>query len=146
MNEIPIQNLDGYLQSLRRLSGNLCDFWVEIFEVQNDVEIDLTKLVSDRSISLFDKVRVGYREIDEILGKHLFSKLKTQDDSLHKLFAWDIVEYIQLSYPSFAPEDDPISKRQSFVIDAESDFHGKYVYIVIPMGSKAVAIALATRA
>lgn len=146
MNEISIQNLDGYLQSLRRLSGNVCDFWVEIFEVQNDIQDSLARRLPDRPILLFDKVNVGYGEIARVLDEHLISKLHLKDELLKKLFVWDIFEYIRLSYPSQEIEDDPISSGNAFVVHAESDFHGKYVYIVISAGTKAVAIGLASRA
>ncbi|MES2676677.1 MAG: hypothetical protein V4660_20740 [Pseudomonadota bacterium] len=146
MNNQPILNLDGYLLSLRRLSGNLCDFWAEIFDINGDVEVGFREHLVDREITLLDRSPVGYKEIDVVLEKHLLSKLGVEDVSLLKLFSWDIVEFIQMSFRHLDPEIDPISTKQAFLINAESGFHGQYIYIVIPVINQAIAIGLAIRA
>jgi hypothetical protein len=146
MDEQPILNLDGYLLALRRLSGNRCDFWAEIFDLEGDVVEDFKRYLSTRDISLLDSSPVGYKEIDKVLEGHSLSKLDVTDESLLSLFAWDIVEYIQMSYRLIEPEIDPVSSNQAILVNAESEFHGRYVYIVIPVQNKSVAVGLATRA
>jgi hypothetical protein len=146
MDEQPILNLDGYLLALRRLSGNRCDLWAEIFDISGNVEDDFRKHLSDRHVALIDFSNIGYKEIDEVLEKHSFSMLRIEDESILKLFSWDIVEYIQMSYRLIEPEIDPISNNQVVLARAESDFHGRYVYIVIPVKNKGIAMGLATRA
>jgi len=146
MDEQPILNLSGYLLALRRLSGNRCDFWTEIFDLKGDVVDDFKRYLLNRDINLLDSLSIGYKEIDNVLEEHSFSKLHIADESLLKLFAWDIVEYIEMSYRSIKPEIDPISSNQVVLVNAESEFHGKYVYIVIPVKNKNVAVGLATRA
>lgn len=146
MDNQPILNLDGYLLSLRRLSGNRCDFWAEIFDVEGDVEDGFRQCLVGREVTLLDKSPVGYTEIDGVLETHLLSKLKVKDEALHKLFAWDIVEFIQMSFRLLEPEIDPISTKKAFLINAESAFHGRYVYIVVPVRNRAIAVGLATRA
>ena len=146
MDKLPILNLDGYLLALRRLSGNRCDFWAETFDLQGDVVDDFKRHLSKRDISLLDSSSIGYKEIDKALEEHSFSKLHIADESLLKLFAWDIVEYIQMSYRLIEPEIDPISSGRAILINAESKFHGRYVYIVVPVQNKSLAVGLATRA
>ena len=146
MDEQPILNLDGYLLALRRLSGNRCDFWAEIFDIEGDVVDDFKKYVSNRDISILDSSPIGYKEINRVLEEHSLSKLDVTDESLLSLLAWDIVEYIQMSYRLIEPEIDPISSNQAMLINAESEFHGRYVYLVIPVQNKSVAVGLATRA
>jgi len=146
MDEQPILNLDGYLQTLRRLSGNQCDFWVEIFNSTGSLEDDFGTHISGREVALISSTSVGYKEIYEALDIHALSKLQIKDDSLLKLFAWDIVEYIQMSYRLLEPEIDPVASNQAVLINAESKFHGRYVYIVIPVKNKCIAVGLATRA
>ncbi|MGH1540024.1 MAG: hypothetical protein ACRBHB_06360 [Arenicella sp.] len=145
MDERPILNLDGYLLALRRLSGNRCDFWVEAFDSESSVEDDFRKHLSNHNVTLLDSSSIGYKEIDRALEKHALSKLNIKDESLLKLFAWDIVEYIQMSYRLIEPDIDPISSNQAILINAESEFHGRYVYIVIPVQNKGLAVGLATR-
>lgn len=146
MDNRPILNLDGYLLSLRRLSGNLCDFWAEIFDVEGDVEEGFRQHLVGREVTLLDKSPVGYKEVDVVLETHLLSKLKVKDESLRELFCWDIVEFIQMSFRLLEPEIDPISTKEAFLINAESEFHSQYVYIVVPVTNQAVAVGLATRA
>jgi hypothetical protein len=146
MDNQPISNLDGYLLSLRRLSGNSCDFWAETFQCADDLEKSFSSHLADRGISLIDKSSIGYREIDQVLEEHVFSKLQVEDESLLKLFAWDIVEYLQLSYRFIEPEIDPISSKKAMLLNVESEFHGKFVFMVIPVIDNAIAVGLATRA
>lgn len=146
MNKQPISNLDGYLHSLRRLSGNSCDFWAEIFEFENDITEGFKEYLADREVLIIDSYPVGYKEIDEILEEAVFTKLQVQDESLLKLFAWDIVDYLQLSYQLIQPEIDPISSKESLLFNAKSEFHGDYVYIVVPVKNHAIAMGLASRA
>lgn len=138
-------NLDGYLLSLRRLSGNACDFWAEVFPCPGDIEDCFKVHLAGRGVSLFEKYNVGYEEIDQILQRELFSKLVVKDESLLRLFAWDVVEYLQMSYRLIKPEIDPVLNNQSLVFKANSEFHGQYVYLVVPVNDKAVAVGFAVR-
>lgn len=146
MDEQSILNLDGYLLALRRLSGNRCDFWAEIFETDTNVEDDFKKHLASRDIELLNSSPADYKDIDKALEVNLLSKLLISDESLLKLFSWDIVEYIQMSYRLIEPEIDPVSSKQAAIINAKSDFHGRYVYILIPVQNRGVAVGLATRA
>lgn len=146
MDEIAISNLNGYLHALRRLSGNACDFWAEIFPCIGDVEGSFRNHLAGQGVSLVEKQNVRYREIDEILEREIFSKLVVEDESLLKLFAWDIVEFIELAYIQTQPETSPISNKQAFVFKAKSEFHGEYVYLVVPVNDQAISIGLASRA
>lgn len=146
MDKQPISNLDGYLLALRRLSGNACDFWAESFPCSVDIETSFSSHLADRNISLNGKSTIGYIEIDQVLEEHVFSKLQVKDEALLKLFAWDIVEYLQMAYRLIEPEIDPISSKKALLFSAESDFHGKFVFMVIPVIDHAIAVGLAARA
>ena len=80
-----------------------------------------------------------------MLEEHSISKLAVTEKSLLSLFAWDIVEYIQMSYRLIEPEVDPVPSSPAILINADSEFHGRYVYVVIPVQNKSVAVGLATR-
>jgi hypothetical protein len=51
-----------------------------------------------------------------------------------------------MSYRLVEPDVDPLSSKQAILINAVSEFHGKYIYILVPVQDKGVAIGLATRA
>jgi hypothetical protein len=146
MNEAPIVYLDGYLLSLRRLSGNKSDFWAEIVNVEGDVEKSLRSQMKMNDIELKEKELVGYREIESFLENQLTEKLNVNEYSLVKLFVWDVVEFIQQSFIENNQEQDPIHLKKSFIIKAMSKFHGNYSYLVIPINGKALVLGLANRA
>ena len=146
MDERPISNLNGYLLSLRRLSGNACDFWAEVFPCSGDVEDCFRVHLAGLGVSLVGKSRVGYEEIDQILRREVFSKLVVEDESLLRVFSWDVVEYLQMSYRLTKPEIDPIFNNQSLLFKAHSELHGEYVYLVVPVNEKAIAVGFAARA
>jgi hypothetical protein len=146
MNKELIAYLDGYLHSLRRLSGNLCDFWVETFEFKNDIETGFRDHLADTEISIVKKSQIGYKEIDQILEENILSKLLVKDTSLLGIFSWDIVEYLQMTYQLIEPEIDPMYKKEALLFTTKSEFHGEFVYIVVPVLNQAVVVGLATRA
>jgi hypothetical protein len=51
MNEQPVVYLDGYLHSLRRFSGNRCDYWAEVIEIDDNFE-DCFKVQETHQICL----------------------------------------------------------------------------------------------
>jgi hypothetical protein len=51
-----------------------------------------------------------------------------------------------MTYMHLEPETNPFSDGQSLIFNATSEFHGDYVYIVIPVLQQAIIIGLATRA
>jgi hypothetical protein len=75
-----ICNLDGYLLSLRRLSGNKCDFWANTFDIEDDLEESLLNHLNEMPIevSLGNKSTIGFSDFDEILQKYIFSNLIVQ--------------------------------------------------------------------
>lgn len=145
MDKEPLLNLNGYFQTLRRLSGNRCDFWVDIFDIKGDVVSNFKDHLSDRGILLGDVSNVDYKRMDNLLQEKVLSNLAIKDESLLKLFGWDIVEYIQMSYRLIEPEIDPLRSGEAKVVIAESEFHGRYNYVLIPVNSKCIAVGLATR-
>jgi hypothetical protein len=146
MNEAPILNLDGYLLSLRRLSGNKSDFWAEIVNIEGDAEKSLRCQMKNSGIELKEKELVGYREIESFLENQLAEKLNVDDSSMVKLFAWDMVELIQQSFMEAEQDKDPIYLKESFIMQAMSKFHGSYYYFVVPVNDKAILVGLANRA
>ena len=145
MNKEPLLNLDGYLHALRRLSGSRCDFWVDVFNLKEDVIGDFKNHLSNQKVALGDELGIDYKGLDKVLQENVLSKLAVVDEALLKFFSWDIVEYIQMSYRLIEPEIDPVSSKEAKVISAESEFHGRYIYVLIPVENKCIAVGLATR-
>ncbi|MCU7843415.1 MAG: hypothetical protein KZQ93_06210 [Candidatus Thiodiazotropha sp. (ex Monitilora ramsayi)] len=146
MNEQPVFNLDGYLHSLRRLSGNKCDYWAEVFEITGDIKFSFRERANVLEVNILDFIPVGYRELEAFFETEFRSSLKSQEGDLIKLFVWDVVEYIQMTFRDVDPEVDPIHEKQSFIARAQSKFHGNYSYVVVPVKTKAIAVGVAARA
>lgn len=138
--------LNGYLHSLRRLSGNNCDFWAEIFDINETIENDLKEHLSERNVELGDYSRIGYSQLTSIINETILKKLKISDDDTLKLFEWDIIENMEMTYRMIEPEINPFSDGQVMLFNASSDFHGEYIYLVIPIHKQVVSIRVASRA
>jgi hypothetical protein len=146
MNEQPILNLDGYLQSLRRLSGNKYDYWTEVFEINDEVASSFRDHVNGLNVRLLGFEPVGYREIEAFFETEFMSSLMVKDEGLIKLLVWDVMEYIQMAFRDINPEIDPIHLKDSFIASTQSEYHGDYRYLVVPVKAKALAVGVAARA
>ena len=125
--EAIINNLNGYLHSLRRLSGNKCDFWAECVEIDSDIDnaIDkyFSKLKSDCKVLKTEKI--DYSTVENLLNNLVFSNLTIRDDNLIKLLAWDIVEYYGLASTALDSEGEfnPLVSNGAIKISVQSDFY-----------------------
>lgn len=138
--------LRGYLQSLRRMSGNRCDFWTCTVDLNAGIDASIESLIADTDIRISDRASAGYAEVDALLQRRVFSMLDAADEQLCKLFAWDIVEYIELCCLALDPATNPLRKREARVFECSSSFHPALTYLVVPIGSRALVVALGTRA
>lgn len=140
--------LDGYFHSLRRMSGNCSDFWSYTIPIEGNIESSLAahlnRTNTDTSVS--NRSSIGYADIEVLLKRCLKEQLKVGEDGLFDMFVWDIVEYIQMSYRDLYPEVDPLETGEAVVFDANSKFHGKHLYIVVPVKDKALVMGLGKRA
>lgn len=143
MNERCIQLLNGYLLSMRRLSRSRRDYWVKSFEYNDSVEEGFKHhLKNEGDVTLISGKSIEYKEINEVLNTSIFSHLKVQDETSLKLFAWDIIEHVDLAFIDLSKENMSL---KSMLFRAESEFHGEYVYLVLHKLNHAVAIGLAGR-
>lgn len=140
--------LEGYFQSLRRLSCNRCDFWSYVIGLSEDVEVDLTTHLSrtNSGTRITGRAAVGYAEFDALLNQHVVSRLAIRDQNLLGLFCWDIAEYIQSSYRDGDSATDPFASRTAVAFNAFSAFHGGHVYLAVPLTSRALVIGFGARA
>lgn len=138
--------LRGYLQSLRRMSGNRCDFWSYAIDMDGDIDGSIGSIIADSDVRIVTSAPAGYKDVDNLLDRYVFSMLDAADEVLCKLFAWDIVEYIELCCWELDPVSTPLSRREAMVFEGSSSFHLTLAYLVVPIKSRALVIALGTRA
>ena len=138
--------LNGYLHSLRRLSMNRFDFWAEIFDINENIEKDLKEHLSERNVELGDYSKIGYSQLTSIINETILKNLTILDDETLKLFEWDIIENMEMTYRMIEPAINPLSDGQVMLFNASSDFHGEYIYLVIPIHKQVVSIGVASRA
>jgi hypothetical protein len=138
--------LRGYLQSFRRMSGNRCDFWSYAIDLEGDIAGSIDSIVADTDVRISVNLPAGYKEVDALLDRYVFPMLNVADEDLRKLFAWDIVEYIELCCREVDPVTTPLSRREARVFEGSSGFHPTLAYLVVPIKSRALVIAFGTRA
>jgi len=136
----------GYLQSLRRMTGNRCDFWSYAIDMDGDIEGSIDSIIADTDVRISVHAPAGYKEVAALLDRYVFPMLNVADEELCKLFAWDIVEYIELCCREMDPVTTPLSRREAMVFEGSSSFHPTLAYLVVPIKSRALVVALGTRA
>ena len=136
----------GYLQSLRRMTGNRCDFWSYAIDMDGDIEGSIDSIIADTDVRISVSVPAGYEEVDALLDRYVFSMLNVANEELCKLFAWDIVEYVELCCRELDPVTNPLRRREAMIFEGSSSFHPTLAYLVVPIKSRALVIALGTRA
>ncbi len=148
--EAIVNNLNGYLHSLRRLSGNKCDFWAESVEIESDIDNTIDKYFSklESNNKALKKEEIDYSTVEKLLKDLVFSNLNVRDDNLIKLFAWDIVEYYGLASTALDPEGgfNPLVSNGAIKVSVQSDFYESCVYYVVQIANFAVVTGLAIRA
>ncbi|WP_444928617.1 hypothetical protein ACJJIF_12150 [Microbulbifer sp. SSSA002] len=141
-----VNNLDGYLQCLRRLSNNACDFWANSYVHDGNLEKGLISHLNGQDVSIGKSYRTNYEGISAELSKHVFQKVTCVSEDQKNLIEWDITEYIEMACREVDEEANPIYKEQSMIFQAKSEFHGEYIYLVVPASNQAIVVGFATRA
>jgi hypothetical protein len=145
-----VNNLDGYLLSLRRLSGNQYDYWVEILDITVGIETALTNhfYKIDPELKVIAKYEISYLDVEKLLVEYIFSQLAITNENIKKLFLWDIVEYFGLASTQDDPEGDfnPLVSNGALKLTMQSNFYKSHVYLVVPISNYAIIMGLAKRA
>lgn len=148
MNHI-INNLNGYLYSLRRFTGNKCDFWTELVELEGSLEDSVKNHLSTFEVDLeiTDSKNISYSEVEALLDSFILSNLKIDDDDIKKLLAWDIVEYYGLASTDIDEKNDfnPLVSNGAIQFTMKSDFHSSHIYYAVPIGNQIILTGLAVR-
>ena len=145
---VPIfDNLNGYLQSMRRLGLNQCHYSSIVRKIQGDFqeEIDLFKQIFDESYTVIDENKYSYQQIQQLHKDLIYSKLKINDKEIIRSFDWDIVEYFGLASTSVGNEWNPIVKNGAIVLTLQAKKFKTLVYYFVEVGGFMVVIRLSER-
>jgi hypothetical protein len=145
-----VNNLDGYLLSMRRLSGNQYDYWAEILDITAGVETALTNhfYKINPELKVIEKYEICYLDVEKLLVEYIFSQLAFTNENIKKLFLWDIVEYFGLASTQDDPEGDfnPLVSNGALKLSMQPNFYKSHVYLVVPISNYAIIMGLAKRA
>lgn len=148
--EAIIANLNGYLHSLRRLSGNKCDFWAEATKIDSDLDNAIEGFLSNikSGVKLIEKSKINYSAVEALLEELVLSNLLTDDENLKKSIAWDIVEYYGLASTALDAEGEfnPLVSNGAIKVSVQSDFHKSCVFYIVVISNYMVVTGLAERA
>jgi hypothetical protein len=145
-----ISELNGYLKSLQRLSGNKCVFGATSFqcnfdEISDVAQVYISNLSEKDNFHYHGKVNIQYRElmkkIKSIVFSGILSKEQLASDNiiayLESVITEDINEYYGLaSNPneSFHPLiEDPV-----YLLDIKDDSVSESLYFIVQVGGRYV--------
>ena len=114
--------------------------------MDDGIEGSINPIIAGTDFRISVSAPAWYKEVDVLLDRYVFPMLRVADEQLCKLFAWDIVEYIDLCCWELDPMTTPLSRREAMVFEGASSSHPTLAYLVVPIESRALVIALGTRA
>jgi hypothetical protein len=147
MKEI-IDNLNGYFLALRRLTNNKCDYWANLIEIHQNIDLSIDQYFANHSgQSITSKNKISFNDVEKILDEYIYTNITVINENHRKLFAWDIVEYYGLASTSNDPEGEfnPLVSRGAIRVDVQSSFHIPCVCYIVEIGNFAIITCLGER-
>jgi hypothetical protein len=147
--ETYVENLNGYFQSLRRLSNNSCDLWAEGVLIESTLEESLEAYFKNiEGLNIIEKHWASFSEIESLYKELIYSQISGLSVEVLELLKWDVIEYYGLISTSIDPEGsfNPLVNTGALLLEAKSSFHFKCNYYVVEYGKFAVITGLAQRA
>lgn len=144
-----VENLNGYFQSLRRLSNNVCDLWAQYVPIDSAFEETVEAYFNNtEGIKVIDKHWASFREIESLYNELIFSKIEGLSDEVLGLLKWDIVEYYGLISTSIDCDScfNPLVSAGALLLETRSPLHSKCNYLVVEYSKFVVITGLAQRA
>jgi hypothetical protein len=130
-----VNELNGYLQALRRLGKNRVGYGAHTFEVQGSVENSIkeyvTKIPDVESVNDIIHRRSAY--FSELLQEYLFSNIIVNTADYKSLVEWDIFEYFGLLSTQLNPDGEfnNLVKNGGFSVEITSNFYTKSTIFVV---------------
>ena len=129
--ELYVENLNGYFQSLRRLSNNVCDLWAQYALIESAFEETVEAYFNKiEGIKVVDKHWASCSEIESLYNELIFSQITGLSDGVLELLKWDIVEYYGLISTSIEPagttelvNEPPVDSVPKAEISSASSFN-----------------------
>jgi hypothetical protein len=145
-----VSELQGYLQSLRRLCRRQCDFHADSFLVENDIHVSIEKYINKLGSEFRFKgiKQLTYQEVESILENNLILELEVENQNTTKLFLWDIVEYFGLASTALNPNGDfnPLVSKGALAVEVHSSHYSSSTVFVVVIEKHAIVIWLSVRA
>ncbi len=144
-----IANLNGYLQSMRRLGLNQCNYSASVREIKNNFENEIEdyKTIFKDDYQVSSQKHADYKQLEQLHHDLIYSKLKVKDKDIIKLFEWDIVEYFGLASTSIDKENTfhPTVKNGAIVLELKAERYISLVYYFVEIGDFMVTVTLSEK-
>ena len=146
MKEI-VSNLNGYLKSISRLSGeSKCYYWAQLIDNCTAPESSIHSYID--GIGDYKPVveSLDYAAIELLLQEYLIDVLPEVSKKISSLFVWDIVEYFGLAAYSAAGKDaqwNPLVNHGATVLIIHSDKYKKEKRLLVKVEDRVIVFGLA---
>jgi len=144
-----IANLNGYLQSMRRLGLNQCHYSTSVREIKNNFENEIEdyKTIFNDDYQVSSQKHADYKQLEQLHHDLIYSKLKIKGKDTIKLFEWDIVEYFGLASTSIDKERSfhPTVSNGAIVLKLKSKKFKSLVYYFVEIGGFMATVTLSEK-
>ncbi len=149
-----VDELNGYLYSLRRLAKDNCDYWATHIKVKNEGNVE--QAIHQHFAKSHIKTEVtGIKKVDYATIKKLFSKfiieqLTTNTEDQVYMLIWDIVEYYGIASTAVNPKGpfNPLVSEGALKITVKQEdvFHKELAYFLVQIENQAILTGFGIRA
>ena len=149
-----VDELDGYLHSLRRLAKDNCDYWATHIKVENEDNVEQAIHQHFAKAHIKTEVtgikKVNYTTIKKFFNKFIIEQLTTNTEDQVYMLIWDIVEYYGLASTTVNPEGpfNPLVSEGALEITVKQEdaFHKELVYFLVQIENQAILTGFGIRA
>ena len=144
-----IANLNGYLQSMRRLGLNQCHYSASVREIKNNFENEIEdyKTIFTDDYQITSQKHVDFKQLEQLHHDLIYSKLKIHNKEIIELFEWDIVEYFGLSSTSIDKDNSfhPTVSNGAIVLELKAKKFSSLIYYFVEIDKYMVTVILSEK-
>ena len=148
-----VSELNGYLQSLRRLTAGAFDYGAILVASKNE-DTEVVREYLDKmpyKSKVLSHKKNSHEDVKAILTDYIFSNLGIEEKKIVDLLEWDVIEYFGMALDESvearaANSFNPLVENGAIVVEVETSFYFRYCLIVIKVSdSENIIVSLGKR-
>lgn len=131
--------IDGYLQSLRRVTKGSSDYGAYLIDTKLSLEAAIDHFLSDRldEYVIEESESISMQKADQVLQERIFSRVILSDLDIREAMKFDFLDYFNLICLDETEEtDNPLYRNGAEYINVQDDFYMDLKIMVIKLNAE----------